>query len=117
MKPENKKGLEKFSINTDELPIDDWKKKFKKVKLIAVHTKDGQRHEFVIARPTQSIMDALMRGVNDNKMHKNREVFRNSCVLAGDKEVFDSDMDVQNKIIEKIMDLFDNNLEVEEKEL
>lgn len=112
-----KKAEPKFKINLTDHNIDELKAKHKKVKLIAVHTRDGQRHEFLIVRPNQSITDALTKNVMSEKPHKNREIFRNSCIIDGDKDVFDTDMDVQNKVIEKIMDLFDSNLEVDEKEL
>jgi hypothetical protein len=104
-------------VNTDEFPIDQWKEKHKRVKLITVTARDGFTHQFIIGRPTQSMMDSMTKNILDVKPAKNRDVFRNSCVLAGDKNLFDQDMDVQNKVIEKIMDLFDNSLEVEEKEL
>lgn len=117
MSKEPKTKEQKFKLNPAEFPIDEWKEKYGRVKIISVADSKGDKHDFIIVRPTQTIMDSLLKGVQDSKMHKTREIFRNSCVMAGDKEVFDKDIDVRNKVIEKIMDLFDNNLEVEEKEL
>lgn len=113
---ETKAKLENTLVQLSEHPIDEWKEKHKVVKLITVAKKDGSKHQFVIGRPTLSMMDMIGKYVNDQKPHKMREVLRNSCVLAGDKSLIDTDDDIRNTVFERITELFEK-LETEEKEL
>lgn len=109
-------NTENSVLQLSELPIEDWKAKHKVVKLITVKAKNGTKHQFVIGRPTLAMMDMLSKYINEQKPHKMREVLRNSCVLAGDKQLLDDDDDMRNSIFDRITELFEK-LEVEEKEL
>lgn len=115
MNTENNK-IENTVLQLSELPIDEWKAKHKVVKLITVKAKNGSKHQFVIGRPTISMMDMLSKYINEQKPHKMREVLRNSCVLAGDKQMLDDDDDIRNSVFDRITELFEK-LEIEEKEL
>lgn len=115
MNTENNK-IENTVLQLSELPIDEWKAKHKVVKLITVKAKNGSKHQFVIGRPTISMMDMLSKYINEQKPHKMREVLRNSCVLAGDKQMLDEDDDIRNSVFDRITELFEK-LEIEEKEL
>lgn len=100
-----------------ELEIEKWKSKHKRVKQIVVNDRDGNKHDFIVGRPTLSHIDMIASYLNDNKFADYRKVMRNSCVLAGDKTVLDNDDDVRTAVFTSISDMMNEKLEKTEKEL
>jgi ribosomal protein S3AE len=104
------------TVDESTLDLDALKKKHKVVKKLTVVAKDGSKHEFVVVRPTLQHFDMITKNIQDSKPHKVREILRNSCVIAGDKNVLDTDDDVRSNVFERISEMYEK-LEVEEKEL
>ena len=100
-----------------ELEIEKWKSKHKKIKEVSVEDKNGDKHQFIVGRPTLSHIDMIATYLNDNKFAEYRKVMRNSCVLAGDKTVLDNDDDVRTAVFTSISDMMNEKLEKTEKEL
>lgn len=95
--------------------IESWKKKHQTVKKITVTLKNKTEEEFIIGKPTRSVLDSISSYTNDNKPHKVREVLENSCVLAGNTDAFE-DPNVMNTVFGKVTEMLEK-LQVEEKEL
>ena len=96
--------------------ITDWKEKHKTVKIITVKSKLHGEQCYIVGKPTGNMLDAIAKYDNEGKTHKINELLINSCVLAGNKELFTDDVDLKNAVLLKVTDLLER-LEVEEKEL
>lgn len=107
---------EKELIEANATNINDWKTKHKTVKVITVISKLNGKLPFIIGKPTAQVLDAIAKYDTEGKPHKVNEVLINSCVLAGDKHLFNEDVDLKNAVLLRVTDMLER-LEVEEKEL
>lgn len=96
--------------------IDEWKAKHRTVKVIVANSKYNGKQPYIIGKPTGIMLDAIAKYDNEGKTHKINELLINSCVLAGNKDLFADDVDLKNAVLLKVTDLLER-LEVEEKEL
>lgn len=107
---------QKDLIEANEQNIPAWKEKHKTIKAISVHSQVHGTCHFIIGKPTRAVLDSMTQYEADGKTKKSQEVLFNSCLLAGDKTLLPSDVDLQTAVGNKIVELF-QRLEVEEKEL
>lgn len=103
-------------VEKHKAEIAEWKDEHKTVKLITVKSKYNGKVEFIIAKPTNLMLDAIAKYHEDGKPHKVTEVLINSCIKAGPKELFSDDVDLKTAVLGRVGELLER-LEVEEKEL
>lgn len=97
--------------------IPGWKDKHKQLKAVAFFSKVHSKWcPFIVAKPTATVMDAIAKYSSQDKTEKIDEVLRESCVKAGDKSLFESDVDLKSSVFKKITSMLED-LQEEEKEL
>lgn len=96
--------------------VQEWKDKHGKVKQITFTRDNKETADFIIGRPTRSIMDAWAHHFNKEDLAKARGVLQNSCILNGDTSLFEKDINLQTSVLKKIQEMLEE-VQAEEKEL
>ena len=100
-------------LNVTAEEIEGWKREHKKVQKITVSF-EGEKKQFIIARPTREVVNAMQKYDRENNIEKQQDILVKNCIKAGDTSLL-KDIDVFNTVIKRVNDLVEDlTTEVEE---
>ncbi|KQC30178.1 hypothetical protein [Flagellimonas eckloniae] len=97
-----KKNKYKDITKTD---ISEWKKtkgRLKEINIPLDDNMDGECAKFVICKPTKNLLPAITQYGKDEDIDALNKLLITNCVLGGDMEYLESDVDIYLAVIEEV---------------